>query len=146
MKAVIQRVTQAAVRVDGDVVAEIALGLLVLVGVGEGDTDADPRWLAEKIVGLRVFSDERGRFDRSLVQVRGSVLAVSQFTLYADTRKGRRPSFNRAMSGEKARRLYDLFVAETRALGVRVECGHFGAHMAVALINDGPVTIIIDSP
>ncbi len=146
MKTVVQRVTQAGVRVEDELIAEIGVGLLVLVGVGEGDTDADARWLAEKLVGLRVFSDDRGRFDRNLADVRGSVLTVSQFTLYADTRKGRRPSFNQAMKGPEACRLYELFVAELRALGVRVECGRFGADMEVALINDGPVTIIIDSP
>ncbi len=146
MRAVVQRVVRAGVRVDGECVGEIERGLLVLVGVGVGDTDANARRLAEKIVGLRIFADDSGRFDRSLVDVGGAILAVSQFTLYADTSKGRRPSFVGALGGEPARELYEAFVGHLRGHSVPVECGRFGADMEVALINDGPVTIIIEHP
>ncbi len=146
MRAVLQRVKRASVRVDDEIVGEIERGLLVLVGIGVGDSDADAVRLAEKIVGLRVFADDKGRFDRSVVDVGGAILAVSQFTLYADTNKGRRPSFAGALGGEPARELYERFVAHLRDQRVPVQCGRFGADMEVALINDGPVTIMIEHP
>lgn len=146
MRAVVQRVSSAGVSVDGATIAEIGAGLLVLVGVRVGDVEADAHWLAEKIATLRIFADPAGRFDRSVTDVAGEVLAVSQFTLYADARKGRRPSFSQALRGDEAVALYDAFVARLRVLGVAARTGRFGADMQVTLINDGPVTIILDSP
>jgi len=146
MRAVVQRVTQAKVEVDGAITGEIGAGLLVLLGVAKGDTPADAAFLAEKIAGLRVFSDQAGKMNRSLIEAGGAMLAVSQFTLYGDCRKGRRPSFDLAAPAEQARGLYERFVAAARRAGVRVETGIFQADMAVSLVNDGPVTLIVESP
>jgi len=140
---VCQRVTEARVRVAGEVVGEVGAGLCVLLGVARGDGEADAERLAAKIARLRVFPDEKGRFDRSLVDVGGSALVVSQFTLLADTAKGNRPSFTDAAPPEQAERLYERFCAGLRGLGVPVEQGVFGAAMAVELVNDGPVTILL---
>ena len=145
MRAVVQRVTRAEVRVGPEVVGRIAAGFCVLVGVGREDTEADARYLADRVVGLRVFEDEAGKMNRSLRDHGGSVLAVSQFTLYADTRSGRRPSFTAAASPDPARGLFERFCEEVRALGVTVETGRFRADMAVELVNDGPVTLLLDS-
>ncbi len=145
MRAVVQRVTQAKVEVDGAVTGEIGAGMLVLLGVAKPDTAADADFLAEKIAGLRIFSDDAGKMNRSLIETGGAMLAVSQFTLYGDCRKGRRPSFDLAAPAEQARALYEHFVAASRGAGVRVETGIFQAHMAVSLVNDGPVTLILES-
>ncbi|MDX6426876.1 MAG: D-aminoacyl-tRNA deacylase [Gaiellaceae bacterium] len=143
MRAVCQRVSEARVRVDGGVVGEIGPGLCVLLGVGRGDTEAETERLAAKIARLRVFPDAEGRFDRSLVDVGGAALVVSQFTLLADTTKGNRPSFAEAAPPELAEPLYERFCAALRELGIPVEQGVFGARMAVELVNDGPVTILL---
>lgn len=145
MRAVIQRVSKASVTVDGAVVGQIGRGLLVLLGVGAGDAAADARQLAEKIANLRIFADDEGRFNRSALDIGGAALVVSQFTLYADTRRGRRPSFSGAALPEAAAPLVDGFVAALRERGLPVSTGVFGAHMDVDLRNDGPVTIILDS-
>ena len=145
MRAVVQRVTRASVSVAGEVVGAIGPGLCVLVGVGKDDAEADAGALADKVTGLRVFSDDAGKMNRSLLDVGGALLAVSQFTLYGDVRKGRRPSFGEAMEPEAANRLFERFVAACRARGVAVETGRFRAHMLVDLANDGPVTILIDT-
>ena len=146
MRAVIQRVTQAYVTIDSEIVGKIGPGLLVLLGVTHGDTAPDARWLAEKSVSLRLFNDADGKMNLGLMDVGGSVLVVSQFTLYGDAQKGRRPSFIAAARPEQAIPLYEAFVNGIKALGVPVETGRFGATMAVELINDGPVTLILDSP
>jgi D-tyrosyl-tRNA(Tyr) deacylase len=143
MRAVCQRVSEARVRVAGEVRGEIGPGLCVLLGVARGDGEADAERLAAKIARLRVFADDEGRFDRSLLDVGGSALVVSQFTLLADTAKGNRPSFTAAAPPEEAEPLYERFCARLRALGVMVEQGVFGSAMAVELIGDGPVTIIL---
>jgi D-aminoacyl-tRNA deacylase len=145
MRLVLQRVTSASVRVDGEVVGSIGLGLVVLVGVREGDTPEAARRLAEKVVTLRIFADGAGRMNRSLLEASGACLVVSQFTLYGDTRRGRRPSFVEAARPEVAEPLIRLFAGELAALGVPVEQGRFQAHMEVALTNDGPVTIVMES-
>jgi D-aminoacyl-tRNA deacylase len=145
MRAVVQRVTEARVTVGDAVSGEIAAGLLVLLGVAKTDTSADADFLAEKIVNLRIFSDDAGKMNRSLIDTGGALLAVSQFTLYGDCRKGRRPGFDLAAPAEQARALYEHFIASTRRTGVRVETGVFQADMAVSLTNDGPVTFIIES-
>ncbi len=145
MRAVIQRVTEASVTVDGQVVGAIDRGLVILLGIRDGDEPADADYLAEKIVHLRIFNDDDGKMNRSLLDVQGSVLAISQFTLYANTRKGRRPSFVEAAPPERAEPLYEYFMEQLRQRGVRVEKGVFGASMLVKIFNDGPVTIIIDS-
>ena len=145
MRAVIQRVSAASVTVEGAVVGQVARGLLVLLGVGTGDTQAEAARLAEKIANLRIFPDEQGRFNRSVVDVAGEVLVVSQFTLYADTRRGRRPSFTDAAAPEAAAPLVEAFVVALRAHALAVAQGLFGAHMDVMLHNDGPVTIVLDS-
>ena len=144
MRAVVQRVSRASVTVDGEVVGACGRGLLVLVGVGHDDTDASARRLAEKVARLRVFQNDEGRFDRSLLDVGGEALVVSQFTLLADTRKGTRPSFTGAADPEQAAPLVGVVVDALRAEGVPVETGVFGARMAVELVNDGPVTIVLD--
>jgi D-tyrosyl-tRNA(Tyr) deacylase len=146
LRAVIQRVTQASVAIEGETVGKIGGGLLVLLGVTHADTAADARWLAEKIVGLRIFNDAEGKMNLGLTDVGGSVMVVSQFTLYGDAQKGRRPSFIAAARPEQAIPLYEAFVNGIKALGVQVETGQFGATMAVELINEGPVTLILDSP
>lgn len=144
MKAVVQRVTQAKVSVDGQTVGAIAVGLVVLLAVGEGDGEEEAQWIANKIANLRIFEDEAGKFNRSIVDVEGQVLLVSQFTLYGDARKGRRPSFTEAAPPELAEGLIDLVAALLKANGVPVACGQFQAHMLVEIHNDGPVTIILD--
>ncbi|HNP69527.1 MAG TPA: D-aminoacyl-tRNA deacylase [Kouleothrix sp.] len=145
MRAVVQRVSAASVTVDGVVVGQIARGLLILLGVGQGDTRAEAVLLAEKIANLRIFADDAGRFNRSALDIGGAALVVSQFTLYADTRRGRRPSFTDAALPDVAAPLVEAFAAELRARGLAVEQGVFGAHMDVMLHNDGPVTIMLDS-
>src|SRR5918998_3997532 len=145
MRAVFQRVTCAAVRVGGEIVGRIGAGALVLLGVARDDTDADAAYLAEKIAGLRVFDDAEGRMNLSLAETDGALLVVSQFTLYGDVRRGRRPSWIEAAPPEDAERLYEVFVAEARKLIARVETGNFRAMMEVELVNDGPVTILLNS-
>jgi D-aminoacyl-tRNA deacylase len=145
MRAVCQRVSQASVTVDGRIVGEIGLGLCVLLGVARGDAEDDADRLAGKIARLRIFSDEEGRFDRSLVDVAGAALVVSQFTLLADTAKGNRPSFTAAAPPEEAEPLYERFCTGLRGLRIPVEQGVFGARMSVALVNDGPVTIVLSA-
>jgi len=145
MRAVVQRVSQASVRVEDALVGEIGCGLLVLLGVARGDTVADADALAEKIVNLRVFGDAAGSLNRSLLEVGGELLAVSQFTLLGDCRKGRRPGFSDAAPPDEARALYERFVAAVQAAGPRVACGVFRAMMDVALVNQGPVTLLLDS-
>jgi D-tyrosyl-tRNA(Tyr) deacylase len=145
MRAVVQRVSRAQVTVDGEITGQIGLGLLVLLGVGRDDTEADAIYLSEKICGLRVFEDAQGKMNRSVQDVGGSVLAVSQFTLYGDARRGKRPSFDSAAPPEKARQLYEFFVEQIRAAGLLCETGRFQERMQVELVNDGPVTILLDS-
>ena len=145
MRAVIQRVTRASVRVDAQAAGEIGVGLLVLLGVNRTDNPESAAYLAEKIVNLRIFSDPAGKMNLSLLDVGGSALVVSQFTLYGDTRGGRRPSYIQAAPPEEANRLYEEFVRSMRALDIKVETGVFQAHMQVELVNDGPVTILLDS-
>lgn len=145
MRAVVQRVNQAAVLVDGKTFSQIGRGLVVLVGVREGDEETDAEYLAQKVAHLRVFSDEEGKFNLSLLDVGGEALVVSQFTLYADTRKGRRPSFAHAARPEVAEPLIERFVAFLQEQGVPVRTGQFQAMMQVRLENDGPVTILLDS-
>jgi len=145
MRAVVQRVNRAEVRIEGRTVGRIGRGLLVLVGVATGDTSETGKTLAEKIVNLRIFDDEQGRMNLSLLEAGGAVLCVSQFTLYGDCRKGRRPSYDRAAPPESARLLYEAFVESLRAFGVTVETGQFQTMMDVELVNDGPVTLLLDS-
>jgi D-tyrosyl-tRNA(Tyr) deacylase len=145
MRAVVQRVSRAQVVIDGEIAGQIGLGLLILLGVGHDDTEVDANYLAEKIAGLRVFEDDSGKMNRSVQDVGGSVLAVSQFTLYGDVRRGKRPSFDRASPPEKARQLYESFVARIRSTGLRCETGRFQERMKVELVNEGPVTILLDS-
>jgi D-aminoacyl-tRNA deacylase len=145
MRAVVQRVSQAEVRIEGRVVGKIARGFVVLLGVAGGDTDADAAFLADKIVGMRVFADDAGKMNLSIAQAEGAMLVVSQFTLLADTNSGRRPSFTKAAAPDEARRLYEHFLSLARIRGVKVETGEFGATMEVDLVNVGPVTIILDS-
>jgi D-tyrosyl-tRNA(Tyr) deacylase len=147
LRIVLQRVKEASVTVARDRISGIGPGLLLLVGVAHGDGEPEADWLAEKIAGLRVMADQEGKMNRSVNDVGAAVLAVSQFTLLADTRKGRRPSFVGAAAPEEATRLFDYFCERLRAAGVdQVETGRFGAMMDVALVNDGPVTIVLDSP
>ena len=145
MRVVLQRVSSARVRVAGEVVGEVDRGWLALVGVAPADTPEDAAWLADKVVGLRIFADDDGKMNRSVAEVGGGVLVVSQFTLYGDTRKGRRPSFIGAALPEVAVPRYEAFLDAVRALGVPVAAGRFGADMKVELINDGPVTLILDT-
>lgn len=146
MRILLQRVSQGSVAVDGEVVGEVGLGYVLLVGVGEGDSEAQADRLAEKVVNLRLFSDEAGKFDRSLLDVGGGALVISQFTLYGDARKGRRPSFVRAARPEVAEPLCEYFVKRLKGLGVGVvTTGRFGASMRVTLTNEGPVTLMLDS-
>ena len=145
MRAVVQRVSRARVTVAGEVVGDIGVGLLVLLGVGEEDGSQDAEYLAEKIVGLRIFPDDEGKMNRSLGEIGGGLLAVSQFTLYGDCRKGRRPSFISAARPDAAVELYRSFVAEVRGRGIAVETGRFQEQMDVELVNDGPVTLLLDS-
>jgi D-aminoacyl-tRNA deacylase len=145
MKAVIQRVTRASVEVDGVVIGRIDAGLLVLLGVAKEDSEADAQYLMDKLIGLRIFSDTEGKMNRSIIDIGGKLLIVSQFTLLGDTAKGRRPGFDRAATPERARTLYELIIGMARDRGIQVETSRFGAHMRVALENDGPVTFLIDS-
>ena len=145
MRAVVQRVSRAQVTINGWIAGEIGLGLLVLLGVGRDDSESDVNYMAEKIAGLRIFEDADGKMNRSVLDVSGSVLAVSQFTLYGDVRRGKRPSFDDAAPPEPARRLYELFVEGIRATGLRCETGRFQEMMQVELVNEGPVTILLDS-
>lgn len=145
VRAVIQRVSRARVLVDGAITGEVGAGLLVLIAVGRGDTPETAAWLADRTVNLRIFNDDQGKMNRSLLDTRGSLLAVSQFTLYGDARGQRRPSFIQAAPAEQGKLLYEEFVSAARAYGLRVETGVFQAHMSVELVNDGPVTILLDS-
>ena len=146
MRAVLQRVTEARVDVDHKTVGAIGKGLFILLGVGKGDTHADADWLLEKIVNLRIFEDEVGKMNLSALDTKGGLLVVSQFTLYGDTRKGRRPGFDQAARPEDARTLYEYFLERARSTGLQTAAGIFQAEMAVHLCNDGPVTLICDSP
>ncbi len=145
MRAVVQRVSRASVSVDGAVMGEIGLGLCVLLGVGVDDDERDAGMMAEKVLGLRCFNDSEGKFNLSIADVGGSILAISQFTLYGDCRKGRRPSFIDAARPEQAVPLYEAVIERFRKAGVEVGTGEFGAKMAVDLVNDGPVTLMIDT-
>src|SRR5919108_2141166 len=145
MRAVVQRVSRAQVTVNGEITGRIGPGLLVLLGVSTSDAETDAEYLADKIAGLRIFEDKDGKMNLSVAEARGSVLAVSQFTLYGDTRGGRRPSFIAAARPEQARKLYEHFVARVRAAGLACETGRFQEMMQVELVNDGPVTILLDS-
>ena len=145
MRIVLQRVSEASVAVDGDRISGIGPGLLLLVGIAQGDGESEADWLADKVAGLRIMGDEAGKMNRSVRDVGGAVLAVSQFTLLADTRKGKRPSFGGAAPPEEAARLFDYFCERLRAAGVEeVQTGRFGAMMDVSLVNDGPVTIVLE--
>ena len=145
MRAVVQRVSRAKVTVSGEITGEIGPGLLVLLGVGAGDTRADADYLADKTIGLRIFEDPDRKMNLSVVDIDGAVLAVSQFTLYGDVRRGKRPSFDAAAPPQSARELYEYFVEKVRAAGVRCETGRFQEMMQVELANEGPVTILLDS-
>jgi D-tyrosyl-tRNA(Tyr) deacylase len=144
MRVVLQRVSRASVSVDGEIIGAIGMGFLALVGFTKGDGDCQIEWMAEKIVGLRVFPDEAGKMNRDVTQADGAILVVSQFTLYADARKGRRPSFVDAAPPDEATQLYEQFVDRLMGRGVPVETGSFGALMDVELVNDGPVTLILE--
>jgi D-tyrosyl-tRNA(Tyr) deacylase len=145
MRAVVQRVTEARVEVAGEFVGEIGVGLLLLLGVARDDATSDAEYLSEKIINLRIFDDAEGKMNHSLLDIGGEMLVVSQFTLYGDVRRGRRPSYSDAAEPQKANELYEYFVERVRSLGVKVETGVFQAMMKVSLINDGPVTILLDS-
>ena len=145
MKAVLQRVTHASVEVDEEIVGRIQCGLLVLLGAAKGDDESDVRYLVDKIRRLRIFADEQGKMNRSLTEVGGGVLLISQFTLLGRTTNGRRPSFDGAAPPDLAKRLYEQVADDLRACGMQVETGVFAAHMQVALVNDGPVTFVVDS-
>ena len=145
MRAVVQRVSRAQVAVDGEIVGEIGRGLLILLGVGHADDEADADYLADKIVGLRVFEDENGKMNLDVATAGGGILVVSQFTLYGDVRRGKRPSFDAAAAPERARQLYEYVVARIRAAGLPCQTGRFQETMEVELVNDGPVTILLDS-
>jgi len=145
MKALLQRVTRASVSVEGKITGDIKQGLVILLGVAGDDTEKDADYLAEKIANLRIFSDADSKFNLSAVQVNAGILVISQFTLLADTRKGRRPSFTLAALPHKAEALYNYFLVKIRQTGLTVETGSFGAHMIVEIINDGPVTVMLDS-
>jgi D-aminoacyl-tRNA deacylase len=145
MRACVQRVSRASVTVEGQIVGEIGRGLLVLLGVAQGDDEKDARYLGEKIVGLRIFEDDAGKMNRSLIDAGGGLLVVSQFTLLGDVRKGRRPSFIDAAPPDEANRLYEVFAAAAASHGLPVATGRFQTHMDVELVNDGPVTLLLDS-
>ena len=145
MRAVVQRVSRARVTVSGEVAGEIGLGLLVLLGVGAGDTRHEADYLADKTMGLRIFKDAGGKMNLSVAEVAGALLVVSQFTLYGDARRGKRPSFDAAAPPEPAREIYEYFVEKVRAAGLRCETGRFQETMQVELVNEGPVTILLDS-
>ena len=145
MRAVIQRISEASVTVDEQVISEIKQGFLVLLGVNEDDTKDDMKWIAKKISGMRIFSDSEGKMNLNLEQVEGEILLVSQFTLYADTKRGNRPGFSRAAGFDLGNKLYEATALELQNYGLTVKTGEYGADMQVSLINDGPVTIILDS-
>jgi D-tyrosyl-tRNA(Tyr) deacylase len=145
MRVVVQRVSRAQVTVNHAAVGEIGRGLLVLLGVGQSDAEVDADYLVDKTIGLRIFEDDAGKMNRSVVDVQGAVLVVSQFTLYGDVRRGKRPSFDAAAPPQRANELYEYFVGRVRAAGLRCETGQFQAEMSVALVNEGPVTILLDS-
>ena len=145
MRCVVQRVTEASVTVNGETVGAVGPGLMVLIGVSTEDTDTDLKYMADKVPNLRIFDDENGVMNRSVIDAGGSILAVSQFTLYGDARGGRRPSYIRAAKPDEANALYERLVAAWRAKGIHVETGRFRTEMKVSLVNDGPVTILIDS-
>jgi len=145
MRAVVQRVSKASVSVDGRVIGEIGFGMLVLVGISKGDSECDADYLVDKVAGLRIFEDGDGKMNRSIADANGAVLAISQFTLYGDVRRGKRPSFDEAAGSERARELYEYFIARIRQLGLSCQTGQFKAMMSVSLINEGPVTIMLDS-
>jgi D-tyrosyl-tRNA(Tyr) deacylase len=146
MRVVVQRVSRASVTIDGEVVGRIDRGLMILLGITHDDKPEQARWLAEKVIGLRIFNDADGKMNLGITDIGGAVLVVSQFTLYGDAQKGRRPSFIAAARPEQAIPLYEEFINGIKALGVPVETGRFGAMMQVELVNDGPVTLIIDTP
>ena len=145
MRAVVQRVTHAQVTVNAEVMGSIGRGLVVLLGVGNADAESDADYMADKIVGLRIFDDENGKMNRAVSDIRGEILVVSQFTLYGDVRRGKRPSFDAAAPPERARELYEYFVNRIRAAGIACETGRFQEMMQVELVNDGPVTVLLDS-
>lgn len=145
MRAVIQRVSRAEVAVDGETIGSIGAGLLVFLGAGEGDTETDLKYIADKTVGLRIFSDDEGKMNLSVKDTGGEILVISQFTLYGDARKGRRPSFTGAMEPAAAERMYEQLIARMESEGIKTAHGKFGADMKVSLLNDGPVTILLDS-
>jgi len=145
LKVLLQRVTGGSVSIDGEVVGKIGQGLVAFVGVADGDTEKDIEYLVPKMTGLRIFSDEEGRFNLSVMDIGGELLLVSQFTLLADTRKGRRPGFSRAAPPEQAKKLFEQFVERSRDTGLKVETGRFQEYMQVEIHNDGPVTIMLDS-
>lgn len=145
LKVVVQRVSEARVTVDGEATGRIGRGLLLLVGIGQEDEESDLAWMADKLAGLRIFEDDGGKMNLSVQEVGGAILSVSQFTLYGDCRKGRRPNFMGAARPERAEAMYERFNALLRERGLKVETGRFGAMMDVALVNDGPVTLIVDS-
>ena len=145
MRVVVQRVTSSKVIVDGNIVGDIGKGFNLLIGISKDDTIEDLKYIKDKVVNLRVFEDENDKLNLSLLDIKGEILAISQFTLYGDCRKGRRPNFMNAMGGEEAEKLYETFVALFKETGLKVECGKFGANMKVDIQNDGPVTILIDS-
>jgi D-tyrosyl-tRNA(Tyr) deacylase len=145
VKVVVQRVSEGRVTVDGQVVGQISAGLLLLVGIGQEDEDSDLVWMADKLTGLRIFEDGDGKMNLAVNEIGGAVLSVSQFTLYGDCRKGRRPNFMGSARPEQAEAMYDRFNGLLRERGVHVETGRFGAMMEVAMVNDGPVTLIVDS-
>ena len=144
MRVVVQRVARASLKIDGEPAGEIGPGLVVLAGFRDADTDAELDWMAQRVLGLRVFPDDAGNMNRSLEEINGGVVVVPNFTLYGDCRKGRRPSFTDAARPELASPLYDRFLARMRAGGLPVVAGSFGAHMHVELVNDGPITLVID--
>ena len=145
MKALLQRVTEASVSVAGELVGRIGQGLVVFVGVADGDTEKDAQYLAQKTVNLRIFADEEGKFNLSILDIEGEFLLVSQFTLLSDTRKGRRPSFIEAAPPQRAEELFNYFVEQVSTMGLKVETGRFQQYMQVEIHNDGPVTILLDS-
>ncbi|GFN36316.1 D-aminoacyl-tRNA deacylase [Tepidimicrobium xylanilyticum] len=145
MRAVVQRVAEANVKVKGNVVGEISKGLLVFLGVGEDDSEKDLEYMVDKVLGLRIFEDENNKMNLSVMDIGGELLVVSQFTLYGDVRKGKRPSFTSSAYPELAEEIYEQFIEKCREKGIRTEKGVFGAHMEVSILNDGPVTILIDS-
>jgi D-tyrosyl-tRNA(Tyr) deacylase len=145
MRAVLQRVSEASVSIDSTTVGKINQGLVILLGIKNGDTEADVKYLADKCLNLRIFSDENGKFNLSALDIKGEILVISQFTIYGDTRKGRRPSFVNAAPPEVSEPLYQKFIEEMGKSGLKVKCGEFGAMMLVKIYNDGPVTVLVES-